>query len=141
MSGWLDILESEGARPERVVLSHLEARLGGRPQDFAILAERGYLLALDTWGNTKHYESRNFSMPSDRDRVALLAHLVSEGLAPHLVLAQDVCYRDALTAYGGPGYGYILRHIVPRLLAAGAPQAALDTMLIENPRRVLPVSL
>ncbi len=134
---WLDILEGEGAIPSRVVLSHCEARLGERPGDFAALAARGYVLALDTWGNTKHYESRNFTMPSDEDRVKLLARLIADGLAPHLVLAQDVCYRDALTAYGGPGYGYILRGIWPRLLAAGVPAAALDTMLIDNPRRIL----
>jgi phosphotriesterase-related protein len=140
MAHWLDILEREGATPERVVLSHLEARIAERPQDFAVLARRGYVLALDTWGNCKHYESRNFSMPSDPERIQLLARLVSEGLTPHLVLAQDVCYRDALTAYGGPGYGHILRHIAPRLLAAGVPQAALDSMLIENPRRLLPVT-
>jgi phosphotriesterase-related protein len=134
---WLYILESEGAIPAQVVLSHLEARLGDRPEDFAVLAERGYMLALDTWGNSKHYESRNFSMPSDGDRIRLLTWLVQQGLAPHLVLAQDVCYRDALTAYGGPGYGHILRAIVPRLIAAGVPSAALDTVLVANPRRVL----
>lgn len=134
---WLDLLEGEGAIPSRVVLSHCEARIGERPGDFAVLAARGYMLALDTWGNIKHYESRNFTMPSDEDRVRLLARLVAEGLAAHLVLAQDVCYRDALTAYGGPGYGHLLRGIRPRLLAAGVPQAALDTMLVENPRRVL----
>jgi phosphotriesterase-related protein len=134
---WLDILEREGAIPSRVVISHLEARLGERPEDFAVLARRGYMLALDTWGNAKHYESRDFTMPSDADRIRLLVRLVGEGLAPSLVLAQDVCYRDALTAFGGPGYGHILRAICPRLLAAGVPASALDTMLIENPRRVL----
>jgi phosphotriesterase-related protein len=134
---WLNLLVSEGALPARVVLSHCEARLGERPGDFALLAERGYMLALDTWGNAKHYESRNFTMPSDEDRVRLLARLVADGLAPHLVLAQDVCYRDALTAYGGPGYGHILRGIWPRLLAAGIAPAALETMMIDNPRRVL----
>ncbi|MCC7367306.1 MAG: phosphotriesterase-related protein [Chloroflexi bacterium] len=138
MGRWLDILEREGADPARVVISHLEARLGQRPEDFHVLAKRGYQLSLDTWGNTKHYESRNFSMPSDPDRVKLLTRLVAEGLASSLVLAQDICYRDALTAYGGPGYGYILRHMAPRLLAAGVPQVALDTMLVDNPRRILP---
>jgi phosphotriesterase-related protein len=134
---WLDILESEGAIPGKVVLSHLEARLGARPQDFVVLARRGYMLALDTWGNAKHYESRDFSMPSDPDRIRLLARLVAEGLTPNLVLAQDVCYRDGLTAYGGPGYGHLLRAIWPRLIAAGVPDSALETMLVENPRRVL----
>jgi phosphotriesterase-related protein len=134
---WLDILEGEGAIPGRVVLSHLEARLGDQLAEYEVLARAGYVLALDTWGNDKHYESRGFTMPSDRDRVDLLTRLVSIGLAERLVLAQDVCYLDALTAYGGPGYGHVLRGIAPRLLAAGVSAAALDTMLVENPRRIL----
>ena len=134
---WLDILENEGAIPSRVVLSHCEARIGARPDAFSVLARRGYMMALDTWGNTKHYESRNFTMPGDEDRVRLLARLVADGLTPHLVLAQDVCYRDALTAFGGPGYGYLPRSIRPRLLAAGVSAEAFSAMLVENPRRVL----
>ncbi|MCC6175049.1 MAG: phosphotriesterase-related protein [Chloroflexi bacterium] len=136
---WLDILEDEGAIPSKVVLSHLEARLRDAPDDFAVLARRGYVLALDTWGNTCYYESRGYAMPSDDQRIALLTRLVRDGLGDHLVLAQDVCYRHALTAYGGPGYAHLLRDLWPRLLAAGIPSETLDRMLADNPRRALTV--
>ena len=67
----------------------------------------------------------------------MLSRLVRDGLIDLLVLAQDVCYRDALTTFGGPGYGCVLRAMAPRLTAAGVPASALATMLIETPRRVL----
>jgi len=41
-----------------------------------------------------------------------------------------------LTRYGGFGYGYILRHFVPRLKRHGMSQATIDCILIDNPRRV-----
>ena len=34
------------------------------------------------------------------------------------------------------GYGYILKHFVPRLKRHGMDQRTIDHMLIENPRRV-----
>ncbi|MBX6322174.1 MAG: phosphotriesterase-related protein, partial [Rhodospirillaceae bacterium] len=34
------------------------------------------------------------------------------------------------------GYGYILRHFVPRLMRHGLDRAAIDRLLIDNPRRV-----
>ena len=137
IGAWLDILEAEGAIPTRVVLSHLEERLRGAPGDFAILAERGYVLALDTWGNVNHYETRGFTMPCDAERVGLLARLVRDGLTDHLVLAQDVCFRHALTAYGGPGYAHLLVNLRPRFADAGIPDAVIDRMFLDNPRRIL----
>ena len=41
-----------------------------------------------------------------------------------------------LTRYGGFGYGYILKHFVPRLKRHGMNQATIDRILIENPQRV-----
>ncbi len=134
---WLSILEAEGATPGRVVISHLDERLRDAPGDFAVLADRGYVLALDTWGNDCHYESRGFTMPCDAERIALLARLVAEGLAERLVLAQDICFRHALTAYGGHGYGHLLTNLLPRFVAAGISEAALNAMLIDIPRRIL----
>jgi phosphotriesterase-related protein len=137
IGAWLDVLEADGAIPGRVVISHLEERLRDAADDFAVLAERGYVLSLDTWGNDNHYETRGFTMPCDAERIAVLSRLVAEGLTEHLVLAQDVCFRHALTAYGGPGYAHLLVNLWPRFAAAGVSVAALDTMVLDNPRRIL----
>ena len=41
-----------------------------------------------------------------------------------------------LTAYGGFGYGYVLRHFVPRLRRLGVAQDQITKLLESNPRRV-----
>ena len=38
-----------------------------------------------------------------------------------------------LTRYGGFGYGYILKHFVPRLKRHGLDQATIDRMLDRKP--------
>ncbi len=67
--------------------------------------------------------------------------LVADGLAGSLVLAHDACYKTDLVAWGGDGYGHILRNIMPRLRDAGVADEAIRRMLVENPRRVLPLAL
>jgi phosphotriesterase-related protein len=41
-----------------------------------------------------------------------------------------------LTSYGGFGYGYILRHFVPRLRRLGVTEVDIHKLLEHNPRRV-----
>jgi phosphotriesterase-related protein len=38
---------------------------------------------------------------------------------------------------GGPGLDYLLTRFVPRMRETGIPQAAIDDLLIQNPRRFL----
>jgi phosphotriesterase-related protein len=39
---------------------------------------------------------------------------------------------------GGPGYGFILGTFLPRLVAAGLPEADARALVVENPARFLP---
>jgi phosphotriesterase-related protein len=41
-----------------------------------------------------------------------------------------------LTRYGGFGYGYILKHFVPRLKRHGVDAGTIERMLTDNPRSV-----
>ena len=60
--------------------------------------------------------------------------LVDMGLVDRLLLSQDVFLKIMLTRYGGFGYGYILKHFIPRLARHGVDRAIVDRMLIDNPR-------
>ena len=84
--------------------------------------------------------TRRRQYPNDEQRIATIARLVGDGLAASLTLSHDVCYKTDLTRWGGDGYGHVPRNIVPRLRLAGVPDAAIDQMLIENPRRLLPLT-
>jgi len=49
-------------------------------------------------------------------------------------LSQDVFLKMMLTRYGGFGYGYILKHFVPRLKRHGLDQAAISVGLPQSPQ-------
>jgi phosphotriesterase-related protein len=136
----LDILERSGARLDKVVISHCDERLHPNPDAFPRLAALGCALAFDTFGKQHYYPARRRQYPTDEQRVELIARLVADGLAGSLVLAHDVCYKVDLVAWGGDGYGHLPRNIYPRLRQAGVPEAAIQQMTVENPRRLLPLS-
>lgn len=135
----LDILEAAGASLDKVIVSHCDERLHRDPASYLRLAARGCLLAFDTFGKQHYYPVRKRQYPNDDRRVELIASLVADGLAGSLVLAHDVCYKTDLTAWGGDGYGHISRNILPRLRDAGVSEDAIHQMMVESPRRVLPL--
>ena len=49
-----------------------------------------------------------------------------------LLLAQDICQKHRLTAYGGHGYDHLLRDIPVMLAAGGRPEVA-EQLLVANP--------
>ena len=76
-------------------------------------------------------------LPNDAGRIAWLRWLCAEGYSEKLLVAQDICFRHRLTKYGGHGYHYILAEIVPRMRTRGLSEAAIQMMLVDNPREVL----
>jgi len=136
----LDILARAGAALDRVVLSHCDDRIHPNYDSYAKLAARGCTLAFDTFGKQTYYSTRKRQYPSDDQRIATIARLVGDGLAGFVTLAHDVCYKTDLTTWGGDGYGHISRNILPRLRMAGVSDAAIHQMLVENPRRLLPLT-
>lgn len=137
----LDILERAGADPSRIVVSHCDDRLHPNYNAYAKLAARGCTLAFDTFGKQTYYSTRRRQYPSDDQRIATIVRLVEDGLARSVTLAHDVCYKTDLTRWGGDGYGHVPRNIVPRLRQAGVPDAAIEQMLVGNPRRLLPITV
>jgi phosphotriesterase-related protein len=140
IAGTLDILERAGADLGRVIVSHCDDRLHPNYDSYAKLTARGCTLAFDTFGKQSYYATRKRQYPSDDQRIATIARLVGDGLAGSVTLAHDVCYKTDLTRWGGDGYGHVLRHIVPRLRQAGVSDTAIRQMLVENPRRLLPLT-
>jgi phosphotriesterase-related protein len=133
----LDILEEEGANLARVALSHCDQLL--EPEWHARIAERGALLCFDTFGSEFTYESDGSREPTDRERVDCLRRLLDAGRADQLLLSHDMCTRLQLHRYGGSGFDHLLLDIVPDLLDQGVARAAIDAMLVDNPRRLLTI--
>lgn len=130
--GWqlLDLFESEGVDSRRVIVGHVDENADLRHLE--ALCRRGAYVQFDVIGK------RHWML--DETRADLIAALVDHGYVGHLLLSTDRNRESELTRGGGVGYGYLLTQFIPMLQAAGVEQTAIRAMLVDNPRRVLPLS-
>ena len=131
----LDIVAAEGGALRHTVLCHMNPSGEDVPYQTS-LAGRGAFLDYDMLGMDYWYADQSVQGPSDEDNARALSRLVDLGHLDRLLLSQDVFLKMMLTHYGGFGYGYLLRHFVPRLRRHGVSEEAVRTMLVDNPRRV-----
>tara|TARA_Y100000294_G_scaffold81495_1_gene76614 strand:- start:180 stop:518 length:339 start_codon:yes stop_codon:yes gene_type:complete len=103
------------------------------------LLRQGITLEYDTFGfeSTFTYKGRYVQLPTDTQRIKEVASLWDRGWGDQVVLSQDVCYRMMTREWGGWGIAHILESLTARFEAAGVGSEQLETMLIENPRRLL----
>lgn len=134
----LDILESESVSPDRIVLGHLDhvPNLDYHQR----LADRGVYLQYDSFGREYYWDAQDVYWGNDAWRIKSLAMLIDRGYLGQLLISQDVCFKMDLRSYGGYGYDHILVDVVPALLRAGVTTEDLDTILIDNPGKVLGVA-
>lgn len=131
----IDILEREGVPPDRIVLDHLDAH---PDLEYHLrVAERGVYLEYDHFG--REYDAPHMGMRYTQDsrRMELVRELVARGHERQLLVSQDVCAKVDLRKFGGNGYGHFLGRIAPQLLSDGLSPETLETILVDNPRRVL----
>ena len=122
----LDLLAEEGVPAGSVIVSHLGDRMGIgsiRP-----IAERGAWLSVDNLGFIAGYAPLEV-------RADNIAALWEAGYGDRVLLGSDICQRDQLEAYGGVGYGNVLRNVVPLLTARGLGEAHIAAMTTVNPAR------
>jgi len=127
----LEALTGHGVDPKRIVIAH-----AGDSNDL------GYLRAIADTGAALGCD--RFNIPffnPDESRVETLLALLREGYGDRIHLGHDAaCFYDFMVgdpnfANERPDYLHISREILPALAAAGATQAQLDELLVENPRR------
>jgi phosphotriesterase-related protein len=128
----LAVLVEEQVDPSAVIVGHCCGQ-----SDVAYhlrLLDGGAYLGFDRFGLEL--------LQPDRTRLAVLIGLLGVGFERQLVLSHDTvwCWRGrtpTLPPEALPHWEptYVLRSVVPRLRDAGVPQAKIDTMLVENPRR------
>jgi phosphotriesterase-related protein len=135
-----DFLIRRGVPPQKVVICHADVE--PRLDYIRELLGRGVFVEFDDFG--KEFcvspSERGFAgggFAGDPERVRLLRGLLDAGYERQLLITNDICFKSMLSHYGGWGYGHILRHVVPMLRAEGADERAIQTLLQDNPRRLL----
>jgi phosphotriesterase-related protein len=137
----VDILRQAGADLERSIICHIDRTLADTA-DLRRLAETGCVLEFDLFGYEGSYYAWDLpiDMPNDAGRVNLIRWLIEAGHGAQITLSHDIAFKDKLAKYGGPGYAHILKNAVPLMRRKGIAEAAIRTMLVETPRRLLTVT-
>ena len=137
-----DLLTENGVDPAKIVICHSDVE---PDLDYiTALLRRGVFVEFDDFGKEFYVDpaDRGFAggiFVQDVERVRVVKQLVDSGYDRQLLITNDLCLKSMLHAYGGWGYEHILEHVVPMLRSHGVPPQAIDTILVDNPRRLLDV--
>jgi len=126
------IFAEEGVDLTRVVIGHASAA----PLDVLLdFVDKGSFVGIDHLGATNVP-----GFPDDDERLRNVVALCERGYASHVVLSHDAsCWQHHTEPMDLPDhhFSHIPTKIVPNLLDRGVSQKDIDTMLIDNPRRIL----
>lgn len=127
----LDLLEDAGADPSRVVIGHSDSY----PilDHWLAIVERGAVIECDFLGMSFTPMERK----GEPRVIELILEMLHRGHATQILLSQDVCDNSQLTFYGGNGYTYLAQTFLPRLRERGVSDTEIQTITVENPRRIL----
>ncbi len=141
----IKILGDSGADLSRTVISHQEfLGINNRRTIYRKLVDAGCYIEFDTLGHVivpllgDDWTEGLVGKRSEVDRINEIKCLIDEGYLNHILLSQDVCAKLHYVTYGGAGYAHILRNVVPWMRWAGISDEQIHTMMVENPKRVLP---
>jgi phosphotriesterase-related protein len=126
-----------GLDPRRTAICHLDVRFRDAMAPYREVGREGFFLELDTFGRETYYPHVDTQLPSDAERIRTVVGLLQEGFGEQVLVGADICFSNELVQHGGHGYAHVLRTVCPRLERKGVEGAALETILVANPRRWL----
>lgn len=131
----LDIVQAEGVDLNHVVMGHTGT---GDVAAMKRYTDRGAYVEFDFIGQAAGSMGARGSLQEGAERLAAnIKTLIDAGLTERILVAHDVCIAGQLTKNGGGGYAYISNMVVPALEAKGVSRKTIQTILVDNPRRVL----
>ena len=124
------VLERAGMDMSRVVISHMGA--AHDVGELVELARSGVFMGIDKVSFPKG--------PTNDQLADLVRDACERGLERQVILSSDIARRTLLRRYGGRGYSTVLADFVPMLSDRGITPSQVETMLHDNPMRLLTLS-
>ena len=134
----ITVIADAGGDLNRTIIGHLERTVVDR-QVLLRIAEAGCYLEWDHFSSGLPYYPPNprIDMLNDAGRMDVITFMIEHGFGHKIVVSQDVAAKHRLTKYGGPGYFYILKQVVPWMKIRGFSYEDIDRLLVLNPASVL----
>ena len=133
----IEVIAGAGGDVSRTIMSHIDRTI----TDFETvkaLAESGCYIEYDLFGlEATFYPLAPIEMPNDGQRVDFIIRLIEAGHLGQIVVAHDTAWKTRLVRYGGHGYAHLIESVVPIMRNKGMSQGQIDTIFVENPKRIL----
>ena len=127
----VDILTAQGARPDQIVIGHLDD--GDIDQDLIrAIVDRGANAQLDAIGCEYYTERLGSQMPTDKYRLETLMALNEAGAAKQMMIGSDLCLQRHLRKNGGPGYAHLVDGFLKLARELEVPESLLTQCMITN---------
>lgn len=123
------LLDEEKLDPGRLIIGDCDDPSAIDLERDKDIARRGVCVAYDHVGSQKALDDK---------RVELVAAMVGAGLADRLLLSCGSIGQALGWEQTSHSYAHLLSGFMPRLRQAGVSDGAVHTILVENPKRVLP---
>lgn len=139
----VQLLFDEGVAANRIIVGHMDENLVSFEPGLAHLdyhrrvADLGVFIQYDTFGAEWYYNQNR--EPMDAERASAVATQITEGHLDQILLGQDVWLKNCYKHYGGLGYDHLFTGVRALLTQAGVTEAQFWQILIDNPRRALPL--
>jgi phosphotriesterase-related protein len=121
------VLEDAGMDMAHAVISHMGA--ASNVSELVEVGRCGAFMGIDKVSFPKG--------PTNEQLADLVHDACDKGLERQIILSSDIARKTLLSRYGGRGYCTVFRDFVPMLEARGIPAATIETMLRDNPARML----
>ncbi len=133
----VNFVKRHGGPVDRLVISHIDRTIFEN-DGLRELADSGCVIEFDLFGwEQSAYPAADIDMPNDGARLKMIRMLVERGHRDQILISHDICTKTRLSRYGGHGYQHIFANIEPLMLRRGFAKADVETILIENPKRLL----
>ena len=136
----IEILGEAGAELSRVIMSHIDARIRDHSERCKLL-KTGCVAEYDLWGWEGHFPlywtADLLDLPNDTQRIYEIVQLIEEGYLNQILISQDICTKSRRVCYGGWGFAHISNYVVPMMLKRGMTKEQINTIMVENPKRLL----
>lgn len=134
----LEILTSEKLDPSRIIISHLDGTGHIDLEQDKQIARSGAYVAYDDIG-IEEWSRMPYAMPDER-RVEMILAMLEAGFQDRIMLsAGSKCQVLGWGESHLHNVAHMLRYFLPKLKQVGVSEEAINGMLVENPKRVLPI--
>lgn len=136
----IDLFRGFGGDIGRTAMSHLSNRHGLDIDLTLELAKTGCYIEYDSFGNVQNpivLPEKTFYALSDWQRIENIREIIDHGHLNQLLISHDVFNKTDLRRYGGFGYDYIHKTVIPMMHMNGISDDEVHAMLVGNPGRFL----